>query len=109
MKRTFTRTITVEVTYHDPYGPGENAWDGMDEYGPDEMIAEEKDRLPLGQWFTNTEYTLLSDEWDYNLTGPGQTDGETDQERYERVYQGRHAIPNPIPDPDDNHGKLGPL
>jgi hypothetical protein len=69
MERTFIRTITIEVTYNDPYKSDQNAWDAMHEYSPDEMITEAKNEM-LSDFFKNTNYILLDDEWKFEPNSP---------------------------------------
>lgn len=62
MIRKFTRTVTVEFEYSDPYGVDDNAWDAMHEYTPIAMAEEDRKGLSLGEWFKSTNYTLIDDE-----------------------------------------------
>ena len=60
MKKTFTRTITVEFTLSDPGEAGATECDGLATMTNDEVIATEK-RMLLSEWFGNTEYALIND------------------------------------------------
>jgi hypothetical protein len=61
MIRKFTRTITIDVEYTDPYLPNDNAWDAMREYSPEEM-AREISNESLSSFFSNTQIDVIDDE-----------------------------------------------